>query len=95
MLVTNELYDSSMRLVQDEITATEMTGVEHLGQYVFDMTKAKIEASNVMGPPLQDTASEYIITKGDDEEEEEEGRYKDTEEAEAEAAADVEDEIDQ
>ena len=88
MLVTNELYGSSARLVQDEVKATEMTGVEHLGQYVFDMTKAKMEASSVMGPPLQDAASEYFIAKG---EEEEEGKYKDTEEAEA--GADVEDMI--
>ena len=92
MLVTNELYGSSIRLVQDEVTATEMTGVEHLGQYVYDMIKAKIEASSIVGPPLQDAASEYFIAKG--EEEEEEGKYKDPGEAEAEAGADLEDEID-
>ena len=89
MLVANELYGSSIRLVQDEVQATEMTGVEHLGQYVYDITTAKIEASSVIGPPLQDATSEYAITKG---EEEEEGKYKDAEEAEA--GADVEDEID-
>ena len=26
-----------------EVEATEMQGVEHLGQYVFEMTKAKVE----------------------------------------------------
>ena len=90
MLVTDELYGSSVRLVQDEVKATEMTGVEHLGQYVYDMTKAKTEALNVMGPPLQDVISENLIMKGF--EEEEEGMHQGTELAEAEA--DVEDEID-
>lgn len=88
MLVTNELYGSSIRLVQDEVKATEMTGVEHLGQYVYDMTKAKMEPLSVMGPPLQDVASEYFITKGEEEEERDHG---DAEVAEDEA--DVEDEI--
>jgi intron-binding protein aquarius len=30
--------------VSDEVDATEMTGVEHLGQYVFEMSQAKVEA---------------------------------------------------
>ena len=93
MLVTNELYGSSIRLVQDEVEATEMTGVEHLGQYVYDMTKAKMEPLSLMGPPLQDAPSGYFITKGEEEgEEEEERKHEDAEVAEAEA--DMEDEND-
>lgn len=43
LLTTGELFPTT-RLVSDEVDATEMTGVEHLGQYVFDMTQAKLEA---------------------------------------------------
>ena len=45
MLVTGEMFGAS-RLVDDDVEATEMTGVEHLGQYVYEMTKAKIAASS-------------------------------------------------
>lgn len=31
------------RLLTDEVEGTEMEGVEHLGQYVFEMTQAKVE----------------------------------------------------
>ncbi len=41
MLTTGEMYPTA-RLLGDEIDATEMTGVEHLGQYVFEMTQAKV-----------------------------------------------------
>ena len=40
-LVTGEVYPTS-RLVETEVKGTEMAGVEHLGQYVFEMTQAKI-----------------------------------------------------
>ena len=46
MLVTGELFGGTSRQVGDEVESTEMTGVEHLGQYVYEMTKAKIEASS-------------------------------------------------
>jgi intron-binding protein aquarius len=32
------------RSVTDQGNIAEMEGVEHLGQYVFEMTKAKVEA---------------------------------------------------
>ena len=43
LLTTGELFPTS-RLVNDDVEATEMTGVEHLGQYVFEMSQAKLEA---------------------------------------------------
>ncbi|KAI9799595.1 MAG: hypothetical protein M1833_003910 [Piccolia ochrophora] len=43
MLTTGEMYPSS-RQIGDEVDATEMHGVEHLGQYVFEMTQAKVAA---------------------------------------------------
>jgi intron-binding protein aquarius len=32
------------RSVEEQGNTAEMEGVEHLGQYVFEMTKAKVEA---------------------------------------------------
>ncbi|KAL9604198.1 MAG: hypothetical protein Q9179_001945, partial [Wetmoreana sp. 5 TL-2023] len=43
LLTTGEMF-STARLLEDEVEATEMAGVEHLGQYVYEMTKAKIES---------------------------------------------------
>ena len=61
-LVTNELFGphlqnpSSARKVADEVdNAVQMVSVEHLGQYVYEMTKARVDAlkreGNVNGPP--------------------------------------------
>jgi intron-binding protein aquarius len=61
------------RAVEDEVEATEMQGVEHLGQYVFEMTKAKVEDMKRGGQSLP--AAEQEVrgrVEGEDEEEEEE-----------------------
>lgn len=42
-VVPGEMFNSTKRLVDDDVKGTEMTGVEHLGQYVFEMTQAKIQ----------------------------------------------------
>lgn len=42
-LVPGEIFPSA-RLVSDEVEATEMVSVEHLGQYVYTMTTAKMAA---------------------------------------------------
>jgi intron-binding protein aquarius len=34
----------TQRAVENQGETAEMEGVEHLGQYVFEMTKAKVEA---------------------------------------------------
>ena len=55
MLTTGELHPTSRQLAE-EVDATEMTGVEHLGQYVFNMTQAKVEmlrAGTTQLPPQE------------------------------------------
>lgn len=42
-LVTDEMFPTQ-RPVNDDVACTEMEGVEHLGQYVYEMTQAKVEA---------------------------------------------------
>ena len=42
MLTTGETFPAS-RLLREDVEGTEMEGVEHLGQYVFEMTQAKVE----------------------------------------------------
>lgn len=51
-LVTHEMYGGTSRRIDEEVEGTEMTGVEHLGQYVFEMTKAKLDAATMQGKPL-------------------------------------------
>ncbi|ERF69659.1 hypothetical protein EPUS_03651 [Endocarpon pusillum Z07020] len=43
LLTTGEMYPTQ-RLLDDEVEGVEMDGVEHLGQYVYEMTQAKIKA---------------------------------------------------
>ena len=74
LLVTNEMYGSTSRLVGDEVNGSEMTGVEHLGQYVYEMTKAKIEASKSAGQSLTIAMPEQDV-KMDEDEAEEGGEY--------------------
>lgn len=54
MLTTSEIFPAS-RFLTDEVEGTEMEGVEHLGQYVFEMTQAKVEmlkrGENILPPP--------------------------------------------
>lgn len=70
-LVTGELFPAE-RLLDDKVDGArlaEMEGVEHLGQYVFEMTQAKVkslkEGSEVL-PPQEPTAGAMDT---DDEEE--------------------------
>jgi len=77
MLVTGELFPTSRALI-DEVDATEMTGVEHLGQYVYEMTQAKLKQLNG-GPIITQALPDIVedddgvqgLIDGDDEEEEE------------------------
>lgn len=43
MLAPGEMFPTT-RSVDDEVQGTPMEGVEHLGQYVFEMTQAKLKA---------------------------------------------------
>lgn len=42
-LVIGEMFPASRKL-GDKVDSTEMDGVEHLGQYVFEMTQAKLKS---------------------------------------------------
>jgi len=57
LILTTDQVFPAQRQLDEEVEGTEMVGVEHLGQYVFEMTKAKVEmlkTGNVVLPP-QDT----------------------------------------
>lgn len=43
MLAPGEMFPTT-RSLDDEVQGTPMEGVEHLGQYVFEMTQAKLKA---------------------------------------------------
>jgi intron-binding protein aquarius len=43
VLTPGEMFPAT-RPLEDDVDATEMHGVEHLGQYVFEMTQAKVKA---------------------------------------------------
>ncbi|MCJ1472770.1 hypothetical protein MMC13_001419 [Lambiella insularis] len=75
MLVPGELFPASREL-DEEVEATEMTGVEHLGQYVYEMTQAKIKQLNglaITAPALPDIPEHHDVdgslVDGDEEEE--------------------------
>lgn len=42
-LVTGEMYGAVTRQVDEECASTTMVSVEHLGQYVFEMTGARVK----------------------------------------------------
>lgn len=66
-LVPGEVFQTD-RLVDGNSEGTEMAGVEHLGQYVFEMTQAKIEMlkrGQGMLPP-QDTTQELTVDEMSD-----------------------------
>ena len=64
-IVTGELYPTS-RLLEDERPAAEMEGVEHLGQYVFEMSQAKIADLKQNGGNLSVGEDMNGVTEGDD-----------------------------
>lgn len=83
MLVTGELWPSK-RLINEEEEGrvvngeTVMEGVEHLGQYVYEMTNAKVKQlreqrgipEDAELPPLVEEVGEDLMAFGDDENEE-------------------------
>jgi intron-binding protein aquarius len=57
------------RLLDAEAEATEMEGVEHLGQYVYEMTQAKVAALKKNGgvlPPIEATVKDVDMEDGND-----------------------------
>ena len=67
MITTGEMYPAE-RLLDDDVAATEMVGVEHLGQYVYEMTQAKVkmlkEGAGVLPP--QEPEQLLDVDKDDD-----------------------------
>ncbi|KAK5125685.1 hypothetical protein LTR85_011959 [Meristemomyces frigidus] len=71
-LVLNEMYPAQ-RGVADEVEGVEMEGVEHIGQYVYEMTQAKVKALKEGGgvlPPPATTVGRVEDEDADEEEEE-------------------------
>lgn len=61
-LSTGEMFPTQ-RAVEDKGEMAEMEGVEHLGQYVFEMTKAKVEAikrGEGQLPPVSDNRDQEM-----------------------------------
>jgi len=54
-IVANEMFPTG-RGVEDEAESTTMVGVEHLGQYVFEMTKARVQ--------MMKEGKEVVIAEG-------------------------------
>jgi intron-binding protein aquarius len=61
------------RQLDDDVDGTEMTGVEHLGQYVYEMTQAKASQlrggtgkAYVLQEPAETTAYEEVSIQGEE-----------------------------
>ena len=68
MLTTGEMFPTA-RLLENEAEGTEMAGVEHLGQYVYEMTNAKLEslkAGRAQLPAIEETPEAMRIDVEDD-----------------------------
>lgn len=99
-LVTGEMYPT-VRLLGDEVKATGMVGVEHLGRYVFEMTQAKVAAlrrgETVLAPAEDDLMIRVeedgeegdLVLKEDEEVEEDEEEGEGEEEARVDVAEDA------
>lgn len=67
-LVTGETFPTE-RAVDAEAEESEMVGVEHLGQYVYEITQAKVKALKEEGgqlPPVEETKV-YVGEVGEEE----------------------------
>jgi intron-binding protein aquarius len=93
MLVTGELWPSKRLIAEEEEGRvvngeTVMEGVEHLGQYVYEMTNAKVKQlreqrgipEDAELPPLVEEAGEDFMAFGDNENEEPIGGFEAEEE---------------
>ncbi|KAL8912743.1 MAG: hypothetical protein Q9171_002282 [Xanthocarpia ochracea] len=92
LLRTGEIFPTD-RLLGDEVEPTEMAGVEHLGQYVFVITKAKMDSLKAGGMPLP-VIEETPEVMRVDEEDDGEGPVEDGVEEEEEKYGQGEDVID-
>ncbi|KAE8144411.1 P-loop containing nucleoside triphosphate hydrolase protein [Aspergillus avenaceus] len=66
MLAPGEMFPTN-RLLEDEGQGTPMEGVEHLGQYVFEMTQAKVKAMGEQDIIVEDAAPNNEVLVDEDE----------------------------
>ena len=72
--MTGETFPTQ-RLLDDEAEGTEMEGVEHLGQYVYEMTQAKVASlkaesgkQDVMEAVVEAPAEDLTMGEAEDDE---------------------------
>lgn len=53
MLVPGEMFPTT-RTLEEDVQGTPMESTEHLGQYVFEMTQAKVKAMGAEGVVAED-----------------------------------------
>lgn len=72
MLVPGEIFPTSRMLEDNQTQGTPMEGVEHLGQYVYEMTQAKLKAMGediVVEDAMSDAGGdEELLGDGDEDE---------------------------
>lgn len=74
MLTIGEMFPAGRMLEDDKVKAVEMKGIEHMGQYVFEITRAKIESlkQGTEKPPVVEEVEK--VDTMDDEVDEGEGQ---------------------
>jgi hypothetical protein len=74
MLTTGEMYGNTMRSIEsvEEVEGTGMVGVEHLGSYVFEMTKVKVQQLGG-DAVVEEVGDEMVVEEDRDIEEEGKG----------------------
>ncbi|KAL4787560.1 P-loop containing nucleoside triphosphate hydrolase protein [Aspergillus varians] len=69
MLAPGEMFPTT-RTLDDEVQGTPMEGVEHLGQYVFEMSQAKVKAMGeqdaVVDETMPDEEGDLVEEDGDE-----------------------------
>ncbi|KAL3475305.1 P-loop containing nucleoside triphosphate hydrolase protein [Aspergillus californicus] len=69
MLAPGEMFPTT-RSIDDEVEGTPMEGLEHLGQYVFEMTQAKIKAIGgqeaIVDEAMPDEEGDLVEEDGDE-----------------------------
>lgn len=69
ILAPGEMFPAT-RTLDDDVQGSPMEGVEHLGQYVFEMTQAKIKAMGeqdaVVDETMPDEEGDLVAEDGDE-----------------------------
>lgn len=87
ILKLGEMFPTA-RMLDDKVEETEMAGVEHLGQYVFEMTRAKVEMPK-RGETILPPQEQRLKIEDEDEMNEAGGETEVNEELEAEELDDI------